>query len=74
MFGEVIEKELGPCPICREKVELLRDYSKIEQRYNYSIFCNNCDWTFIPQSVWNEEEIIKQWNRRVCKCHKGKSK
>lgn len=70
MFGEVIKKELKTCPMCKGNAELLKEYSRIEQRYFYSIFCNSCDWTFVPQSAWNEEEIIEKWNRRVCQCHK----
>ncbi len=57
--------KLKPCPLCgSNKVEMLQDYSRIEQRYFYHIFCNNCDWGFTPQSLWSEEDIINKWNTR----------
>ena len=63
--------EMKPCPFCGCAMTIyVGKYPNGDKRIEpYGYHCDNCilnavSWHTYPEDGWNEEKIIKAWNKR----------
>lgn len=56
-------KKLHPCPYCKGKAKLLREFNEIVNMYLYKGICNvKCDQRAATFAVKNKECAVELWN------------